>query len=99
MREHNFYLCKVDIGKIIVLDWYGGPHHVDTKDYFNHKYDVAEAATSAAAAAAVHEGGLQFPLAAATPMASGSRVRSARRRDRRIRIHVDEAANDVLIDL
>jgi len=32
---HSFYLCKLDILQIIVLDWYGGPHYVSTADYYN----------------------------------------------------------------
>ncbi|KAJ6648850.1 Protein CREG1 [Pseudolycoriella hygida] len=35
VETHNFYLCKLDISQIIVLDWYGGPHYVSTEDYYN----------------------------------------------------------------
>lgn len=31
---HAFYLCKLEISEIIVLDYYGGPHFVTKDDYF-----------------------------------------------------------------
>ncbi|XP_053671877.1 protein CREG1 [Anopheles nili] len=30
---HNFFLCKLDITQIAVLDFYGGPHYVTVEDY------------------------------------------------------------------
>ncbi|XP_035775568.1 protein CREG1-like [Anopheles albimanus] len=30
---HNFFLCKLDIVQIAVLDFYGGPHYVTVEDY------------------------------------------------------------------
>lgn len=35
LDTHNFFLCKLNISSICVLDWYGGPHYVSTDDYFN----------------------------------------------------------------
>lgn len=35
IKAHSFYLCQLDILQIVVLDWYGGPHHVKTEDYYN----------------------------------------------------------------
>lgn len=96
VREHSFYLCKVDIAKIIVLDWYGGPHHVSKEDYFNTKYDVAEVSGSVSVG-----GGLQFPSSSSSssPVPVSSDRHAGSRRNRHIRIHVNEADNDVLIDL
>ncbi len=37
ISTHSFYLCKLDIVQIVVLDWYGGPHFVSTTDYYNAK--------------------------------------------------------------
>lgn len=34
IATHTFYLCKLDIEQIVVLDWYGGPHYVSTEDYY-----------------------------------------------------------------
>lgn len=34
LDTHNFFLCKVNISSICVLDWYGGPHYVTVDDYF-----------------------------------------------------------------
>lgn len=31
---HSFYLCKLDIVEVIVLDFYGGPHYVTREDYY-----------------------------------------------------------------
>uniref|UniRef100_A0A182LZ99 CREG-like beta-barrel domain-containing protein n=1 Tax=Anopheles culicifacies TaxID=139723 RepID=A0A182LZ99_9DIPT len=30
---HNFFLCKLNITQIAVLDFYGGPHYVTVEDY------------------------------------------------------------------
>lgn len=35
LNTHNFFLCKLNISSICVLDWYGGPHFVTQEDYFN----------------------------------------------------------------
>lgn len=35
---HNFYLCKMNIQQIRVLDFYGGPHIVPVDDYYNVKF-------------------------------------------------------------
>lgn len=37
LRTHSFYLCKLDIQSVVVLDWYGGPHVVPVDEYFNVK--------------------------------------------------------------
>ncbi|TDG51897.1 hypothetical protein AWZ03_001567 [Drosophila navojoa] len=34
IKEHNFYLCELDIQNIFVLDFYGGPHQVNASDYY-----------------------------------------------------------------
>ena len=34
LDQHNFFLCKLNISSICVLDWYGGPHYVTLDDYF-----------------------------------------------------------------
>ncbi|XP_034487939.1 protein CREG1 [Drosophila innubila] len=34
IKEHNFYLCELDIQNIFVLDFYGGPHQVKVSDYY-----------------------------------------------------------------
>ncbi|CAO1429569.1 unnamed protein product [Diamesa serratosioi] len=39
LKTHNFFLCKLNISQIAVLDWYGGPHFVDTKDYYKVTLD------------------------------------------------------------
>ncbi|XP_052866507.1 protein CREG1-like [Anopheles cruzii] len=44
-NTHNFFLCKMDIVQIAVLDYYGGPHYVTVEDYMaadpDKKTDVA----------------------------------------------------------
>jgi len=35
IQTHSFYLCKLDILQIVVLDWYGGPHYVTAEDYYS----------------------------------------------------------------
>ncbi|XP_037042373.1 protein CREG1 isoform X1 [Bradysia coprophila] len=35
IATHTFYLCKLEIEQIVVLDWYGGPHYVSVEDYYN----------------------------------------------------------------
>lgn len=39
LKTHNFFLCKLNISSICVLDWYGGPHFVTSEDYFNAELD------------------------------------------------------------
>lgn len=41
-RTHAFYLCKMDIDKIAVLDFYGGPHYITPEDYYNANFDRKE---------------------------------------------------------
>lgn len=36
---HNFYLCKLEIENVCVLDFYGGPHFVNIDDYYKANYD------------------------------------------------------------
>ncbi|XP_055535221.1 protein CREG1 isoform X2 [Wyeomyia smithii] len=33
LDTHNFFLCKLDIIQIAVLDYYGGPHYVTVEEY------------------------------------------------------------------
>ncbi|XP_058467608.1 protein CREG1 [Malaya genurostris] len=35
LDTHNFFLCKLDIVQIAVLDYYGGPHYVTVEEYKN----------------------------------------------------------------
>ncbi|XP_058813285.1 protein CREG1-like isoform X2 [Topomyia yanbarensis] len=35
LETHNFFLCKLDIVQIAVLDYYGGPHYVTVEEYMN----------------------------------------------------------------
>jgi len=39
LDTHEFFLCKLNISSICLLDWYGGPHYVDTEDYFKADLD------------------------------------------------------------
>lgn len=39
LDTHNFFLCKLDIVQIAVLDYYGGPHYVTVEDYMNANLD------------------------------------------------------------
>lgn len=36
---HDFFLCKLNISTLCVLDWYGGPHYISTDDYFKANLD------------------------------------------------------------
>jgi hypothetical protein len=36
---HDFFLCKLNISQIAVLDWYGGPHFVSNDDYYKASLD------------------------------------------------------------
>lgn len=36
---HDFFLCKMNISQIVVLDWYGGPHFVTPEDYYKTSLD------------------------------------------------------------
>lgn len=36
---HDFFLCKLNITQICVLDWYGGPHFVSVEDYYKTPLD------------------------------------------------------------
>ncbi|XP_055585169.1 protein CREG1, partial [Uranotaenia lowii] len=35
LDTHNFFLCKLEIVQIAVLDYYGGPHYVTLEEYMN----------------------------------------------------------------
>lgn len=39
LKTHSFFLCKLDIKSVIVLDWYGGPHMVSVDDYYKASPD------------------------------------------------------------
>lgn len=39
---HSFYLCKLDIVEVILLDFYGGPHYVTKDDYYKADLDTLE---------------------------------------------------------
>lgn len=43
---HNFFLCKLDIVQIAVLDFYGGPHYVTVEDYMAADPDKKAAASN-----------------------------------------------------
>lgn len=34
---HDFFLCRLNISQICVLDYYGGPHYVPVDEYFRVK--------------------------------------------------------------
>lgn len=40
LDTHNFFLCKLDIVQIAVLDYYGGPHYVTVEDYMSADPDM-----------------------------------------------------------
>lgn len=105
MAEHDFYLCKAAIEKVIVLDWYGGPHHVPVATYFDHKYDTTAAGEEEEEETAAVEpqrrhtdaGGLRFPTA--LHLSSSKAAATTPKSGKQIRIHVDQATNDVVIDM
>lgn len=39
INAHDFFLCKMNISQIVVLDWYGGPHYVSVDDYYKASLD------------------------------------------------------------
>lgn len=39
IKHHEFFLCKLNISQVIVLDNYGGANFVTPEDYFNVKLD------------------------------------------------------------
>lgn len=40
LSTHNFFLCKLEIAQIAVLDWYGGPHYVTVEEYMKADPDA-----------------------------------------------------------
>lgn len=40
LDTHNFFLCKLDIVQIVVLDYYGGPHYVTVEEYMKADPDT-----------------------------------------------------------
>ena len=42
ISAHNFFLCKLAIEQIVVLDYYGGPHYVTYEDYMKADLDGDE---------------------------------------------------------
>lgn len=40
LDTHNFFLCKLDIVQIAVLDFYGGPHYVTVDEYMTADPDA-----------------------------------------------------------
>lgn len=43
LATHNFFLCKLEITQIAVLDWYGGPHYVTVEEYMKADPDAHNA--------------------------------------------------------
>uniref|UniRef100_A0A182QT91 CREG-like beta-barrel domain-containing protein n=1 Tax=Anopheles farauti TaxID=69004 RepID=A0A182QT91_9DIPT len=43
---HNFFLCKLNITQIAVLDFYGGPHYVTVEDYMAADLDKKSVAVN-----------------------------------------------------
>ncbi|KAL1505872.1 hypothetical protein ABEB36_005329 [Hypothenemus hampei] len=42
-KAHGFYVAKIDIQQVLVLDYFGGVKHVDVEDYFKVKLsDIAD---------------------------------------------------------
>jgi len=39
LDTHEFFLCKLNISSICLLDWYGGPHYIKPEDYFKAELD------------------------------------------------------------
>lgn len=39
LNTHDFFLCKLNISSVCILDWYGGPHFVSTDEYFKAEID------------------------------------------------------------
>jgi hypothetical protein len=39
LHEHKFFLAKLNISQIVVLDYYGGPHYVSIDDYYTADLD------------------------------------------------------------
>lgn len=39
LNTHDFFLCKLNMSSICVLDWYGGPHYITTDEYFKANLD------------------------------------------------------------
>lgn len=33
-QDHNFFLAKLKIASVAVLDWFGGPHYVSIDEYY-----------------------------------------------------------------
>lgn len=33
-QDHNFFLAKLKIASVAVLDWFGGPHYVPIDEYY-----------------------------------------------------------------
>lgn len=46
LDTHNFFLCKLDIVQIAVLDYYGGPHYVTVEEYMKADPDSTSLAPS-----------------------------------------------------
>jgi Pyridoxamine 5'-phosphate oxidase len=40
LDTHDFFLCKLNISTVCVLDWYGGPHYVTIDDYYKANFDT-----------------------------------------------------------
>jgi len=39
LNTHNFFLCKLNISSVCILDWYEGPHFVTADEYFKAEID------------------------------------------------------------
>lgn len=48
-HTHAFYLCKLEIELICVLDFYGGPHYVSVEDYYKADDDAEVVASTTGA--------------------------------------------------
>lgn len=46
LDTHNFFLCKLDIVQIAVLDYYGGPHYVTVEEYMKADPDTRAVASA-----------------------------------------------------
>ena len=42
LNTHNFFLCKLNISSVCILDWYGGPHYVTVDDYYKAEIEPNE---------------------------------------------------------
>lgn len=85
IEEHDFYLCKLNIQSVIVLDWYGGPHYVPVLDYYRYKDAAANGANKEWTNSALWK--------RQTVTTDGGNDK------RKVRIHLERDTNDLVIEM